>query len=89
MSTSANQGGSGYLGDNLVYTLAVTNTGDFTDTFGVALGSSLWPTSASASSLNWGRPERQPGCHRDGGRRTHDSVDVTFTSTLDGRSAAR
>ena len=85
MSTSANQGGSGYLGDNLVYTLAVTNTGDFTDTFSVALGSSLWPTSASASSLELGAGESGSlDVTVTVGAEVYDSVDVTFTSALDG-----
>ena len=75
---------SALQGEVIVYTLTVTNTGDFADTFNVTLGGNTWTTSASAGSIDLaagasGTVEISVTV----GAEASDSVTVTFTSGLD------
>lgn len=55
---SGNQAQSGVNGDTLTYTVQITNTGSFTDTFDLTLSGSAWSPALSASDVTLGAGER-------------------------------
>jgi len=54
VSLSDDQSKSGMVGDSVSYTLQVTNTGGYTDTFDLAATGSTWATELSESTLTLG-----------------------------------
>ena len=55
VALSADQSSSGLVGTTINYTLQVTNTGGYTDTFDLVLsGGNTWVTSLSADSITLG-----------------------------------
>jgi len=51
---STDQSASGLVGTTIDYTLQVTNTGGYTDTFNLALSGNIWTTALSANSITLG-----------------------------------
>jgi hypothetical protein len=69
----------------LTYTVAVTNTGDYTDTYDITLGGNTWNTTSQYSSLQLLPGESATNeVYVTVGSSASDSVNVSFTSQLDG-----
>lgn len=51
ITTSGDDNGSAYVGETITYTIAVTNTGDFADTFSVGIANNTWTTTSSVPSV--------------------------------------
>ncbi len=85
-STSGDDSAAGAVGSVITYTIVVTNEGDATDTFDVEIGPSVWNTSASAASVGPLLPGESGSIevYVTVGEEESDSVDITFTSDLDG-----
>jgi hypothetical protein len=83
--TTPNDSQSGAPGTTLTYTVNVTNTGDYTDTFTVDLSGNLWPTTASTNSVGpLGMGESTTiEVYVTVGASGSDSVTVTLISDLD------
>lgn len=89
VSVSGDQGQSGLMGSVLTYTLAVTNTGNYTDTFIISLGSHVWTTTSQNPQITLG--PGQSGTNEvyvTVGAEPSDSVVVTFTSSFSGAVSA-
>ncbi len=81
--TSGDMNGNGYVGETITYTIAVTNTGNFTDTFSVGMANNVWPTTSSASSVILAPGESTTvEVYVVVGVGSSDMAHVTFTSAL-------
>jgi hypothetical protein len=83
--TTPDDSQSGTPGTILTYTVNITNTGDYTDTFTVDLSGNLWPTTASTNSVGpLGVGESTSiEVYVTVGASGSDSVTVTLISDLD------
>ncbi|MCP4285095.1 MAG: hypothetical protein GY792_11670, partial [Gammaproteobacteria bacterium] len=89
VAASGDMSQMGNEGETLTYTIAVTNTGDYTDTFDVSLGASVWPAASQNSSLTLGAGESAVNeVYVTVGSGLSDEVVVTFSSQLDGSVSA-
>jgi hypothetical protein len=82
---SGDMSGSGLQGEVITYTLAVTNTGNYTDTMDVIIGPHVWTTTSQSASLD----DLAPGETRTleiyvvVGSEDSDAVTITFAAQLD------
>lgn len=75
---------TGYGGQVLTYTVTITNSGDYTDTFDITLGSFNWATTTSTTSVTLAAGDSATvEIYVTVGVGSSDSVTVTATSTLD------
>lgn len=83
ITTSGNMNGSAYIGETITYTIAVTNTGDFADTFSVGISNNTWTTTASTASVTLAIGESTTvDVYVVVGSGSSDTAHVTFTSAL-------
>ncbi len=84
-ASTDNDNQTGNSGEVLTYTVSVTNTGDYTDTFTVDLSGNLWPTSASTASVGplGAGQSTSIEVYVTVGASGSDSVTVAFISDLD------
>lgn len=84
ITTSGNMSDSAYVGETITYTISVTNSGDYTDTFDVDISMNTWTTTASASSVTLGvGASTTVDVYVVVGSGSSDVAHVTFASTLD------
>lgn len=89
ITTSGNMSDSAYVGETITYTINVTNSGDYTDTFDVDISMNTWTTTASVSSVTLGVGESTTvDVYVIVGAGSSDMAHVTFTSTLDNTVSA-
>jgi hypothetical protein len=83
--TSGDESQVGAAGHVLTYTIWLTNTGNYTDTFSVEIGESNWPTSSAADSLGPLGPGEVASIeiYVLVGNGRSDTVIIRFISTLD------
>lgn len=76
---------TGVVSESVIYSLTVTNTGNYTDTFVVTVGDSNWPLSLPVTTTNelGIGDSQQINVHITVGEGEIDTVLVTFTSSLD------
>ena len=85
LATSGADSQIGVWGQVLTYTIAVTNTGNYTDTFAIEIGESSWPTSSATAVTG----PLAPGAigtvevYVLVGNGRSDAVTIRFTSALD------
>lgn len=74
---------AGYSGEVLTYTITITNSGDYTDTFEIGLGPSNWVTSSATNNVTLAAGgSTTVDIYVTVGAGPSDSVVVTVTSTL-------
>jgi uncharacterized membrane protein len=84
VATSGDQSGFGLMGEVITYTIGVTNTGAFTDTYTVSAGPHVWTTTLGDTSVGPLAPGEgtTTEVYVEVGSGDSDSVLVTFTSDL-------
>jgi hypothetical protein len=90
INTSGDMSAVGVKGEDLVYQITVTNTGNVTDTFAVMVGSTNWTTNASVGSIGPLAPNESGTVEVTVtvGNGPADSVEITFTSGFDNNVTA-
>ncbi|MCP4359199.1 MAG: S8 family serine peptidase [Chloroflexi bacterium] len=85
LAASGNSSQSGFPGESITYTVAITNQGNLTDTFDLTMGVSNWPVTSTVTAVGPLAPDSTIPVEIvvSVGSGTDDSVNVTFTSTND------
>jgi uncharacterized membrane protein len=83
--TSGDMDGMGTAGGQISYSVGITNTGDYPDTYSVAVGPHDWAASSNQASLGPLAPGEESWLEVtvEVGEGATDSVEISFTSSLD------
>lgn len=81
--TSGNMNGTAYVGETITYTIAITNTGDYSDTFSIAIANNNWSTTPSSANVTLGVGQSSTvNVYVVVGSGSADTAQVTFSSSL-------
>ena len=84
ITTSGDMSDSGHIGETITYTINVTNSGDYTDTFAVDVLMNIWTMTVSVPSVILGVGDSiVVEVYVEVGAGSSDMAHVTFTSALD------